>query len=125
MYENTKEVKKEPAATRTCEAIIRSFPGRVLTVTVLCDRKRPMSFDSCAPASAKRSHLNPNTATVNLTRSPTPPVRLLSITTSRAAHTPVDNHVLPCLSGMHLSGWYAKLRAMSLIVEKKSSSVTA
>ena len=52
-------------------------------------------------------------------------MRLFSITTSRAAHIPVDNHVLPCLSGMHLSGWHAKLRAMSLIVEKKSSSVTA
>jgi hypothetical protein len=31
----------------TCEAIIRSFPGRVLTVTVLCAHKRPLSFDSC------------------------------------------------------------------------------
>ena len=39
----------------TLEAIIRSFPGRVLTVTVLCARKRPLSFDSCAPAPAKRA----------------------------------------------------------------------
>ena len=44
-----------PAPLPTYEAIIRSFPGRVLTVTVLCARKRPMSFDSCAPAAAKRS----------------------------------------------------------------------
>jgi hypothetical protein len=61
---------KEPmrAATRSCEAIIRSFPGRVVTVTVLSrgDRKRPLSFDSCAPASVKRPHLDANTATVTL-----------------------------------------------------------
>jgi hypothetical protein len=38
----------------TFEAIIRSFPGRVLTVTVLCARKRPLSFDSCAPAPAAK-----------------------------------------------------------------------
>ena len=44
-----------PAPLPTYEAIIRSFPGRVITVTVLCGRKRPMSFDSCAPAAAKRS----------------------------------------------------------------------
>ena len=43
---------------RTCEAIIRSFPGRVLTVTVLCARKRPLSFDSCAPAAAKRARID-------------------------------------------------------------------
>ena len=61
---------KEPmrAATRSCEAIIRSFPGRVLTVTVLSrgDRKRPLSFDSGAPASVKRPHLDANTTTVTL-----------------------------------------------------------
>ena len=41
---------QRPAAQRTNEAIIRSFPGRVLTVTVLASRKRPFSFDSCVPA---------------------------------------------------------------------------
>ena len=38
---------------RTHEVVIRSFPGRVLTVTVLGNsttRKRPFSFDSCLPA---------------------------------------------------------------------------
>ena len=39
--------------TATCEAIIRSFPGRVLTVTLLCGRKRPCSKDSCARALKK------------------------------------------------------------------------
>jgi hypothetical protein len=36
---------------RTNEAIIRSFPGRVLTVTVLSKNKRSISFDSTVPAS--------------------------------------------------------------------------
>lgn len=40
---------------KTCEAIIRTLPGRVLTVTVLSTRKHPLSFDSCAPASGKRA----------------------------------------------------------------------
>ena len=43
---------------RACEAIIRSFPGRVLTVTVLGAHKRPLSFDSCAPASNKRARID-------------------------------------------------------------------
>jgi hypothetical protein len=38
-----------PAPTR--EAIIRTFPGRLLHVTVLgSHKKRPLSFDSCAPS---------------------------------------------------------------------------
>jgi hypothetical protein len=45
---------------RMLEAIIRSFPGRVLTVTVLAPhksgQKRALSFDSCLPPSpAKRA----------------------------------------------------------------------
>jgi hypothetical protein len=43
--------------SKTCEAIIRSFPGRVLTVTVLGTQKRPLSFDSCAPASDKSTRV--------------------------------------------------------------------
>ena len=41
-------------AQRTNQAIIRSFPGRVLTVTVLASHthKRALSFDSCLPAEA-------------------------------------------------------------------------
>jgi len=46
----------EPEAARTFEAIIRTFPGRVLTVTVLAPQKRALSFDSCLPpAPAKRA----------------------------------------------------------------------
>ena len=37
------------------EAIIRSFSRGVLTVTVLGTHKRPLSFDSCAPALRKRA----------------------------------------------------------------------
>ena len=41
------------------EAIIRSFPDRVLTVTVLAPhksgQKRALSFDSCLPPSPKRA----------------------------------------------------------------------
>lgn len=40
---------------RTNEAIIRSFPGRVLTVTVLAAHKRPLSFDSCLPADIREA----------------------------------------------------------------------
>ena len=39
------------SSMRTNEAIIRSFPGRVLTVTVLSKNKRSISFDSTVPAS--------------------------------------------------------------------------
>lgn len=47
---------REPGAPRTFEAIIRTFPGRVLTVTVLAPQKRALSFDSCLPpAPAKRA----------------------------------------------------------------------
>lgn len=50
-------VQRPKEAQRTHEAIIRSFPGRVLTVTVLASHKRPFSFDSCVP-SAKRFREN-------------------------------------------------------------------
>jgi hypothetical protein len=45
---------KRAEAQRTNQAIIRSFPGRVLTVTVLASHthKRALSFDSCLPAEA-------------------------------------------------------------------------
>lgn len=46
-------------ALRTNEAIIRSFPGRVLTITVLASHKRPFSFDSCVPsADCKRARIS-------------------------------------------------------------------
>ena len=50
-------------APRTNQAIIRSFSGRVLTVTVLASHKRALSFDSCLltetseVAAAKRARL--------------------------------------------------------------------
>mmetsp|Transcript_39937 Transcript_39937/g.125449 ORF Transcript_39937/g.125449 Transcript_39937/m.125449 type:complete len:89 (-) Transcript_39937:880-1146(-) len=33
------------------QAIIRTYPGRVLKITVLSQYKRPLSFDACSPPS--------------------------------------------------------------------------
>ena len=73
----------------TFEAIIRSFPGRVLTVTVLCARKRPLSFDSCAPAPAAKRARGGDAAAAAPVRllfsAATPPLREWAGTAGRAA----------------------------------------
>uniref|UniRef100_A0A7S0E3V1 Uncharacterized protein n=1 Tax=Hanusia phi TaxID=3032 RepID=A0A7S0E3V1_9CRYP len=39
------------SSTNKMQAIIRTYPGRVLKITVLSQYKRPLSFDACSPAS--------------------------------------------------------------------------